>query len=99
MAMAICGLWHGPSWHFVIWGIYHGLGLSFAALLHRAFTSTPSIDTAPVVIRSHFISDVVRSLFGTMGWVCTMVFVGLGWLLFFYPVEKAMPMAMQLFTR
>lgn len=23
--MGISGLWHGASWHFVIWGIYHGL--------------------------------------------------------------------------
>jgi alginate O-acetyltransferase complex protein AlgI len=21
---ALCGLWHGASWNFVIWGIYHG---------------------------------------------------------------------------
>lgn len=20
----LCGLWHGASWHFVVWGIYHG---------------------------------------------------------------------------
>jgi len=23
--MTLGGLWHGASWHFVIWGIYHGL--------------------------------------------------------------------------
>lgn len=21
----ICGLWHGPNWTFIVWGIYHGL--------------------------------------------------------------------------
>ena len=20
----LCGLWHGASWHFVVWGLYHG---------------------------------------------------------------------------
>ena len=23
--MTLAGLWHGASWHFVIWGMYHGL--------------------------------------------------------------------------
>ena len=23
----LCGLWHGASWNFAFWGIYHGLGL------------------------------------------------------------------------
>ena len=21
----ISGLWHGPSWHFILWGLFHGL--------------------------------------------------------------------------
>jgi len=25
VAMCISGLWHGASWHFVIWGLYHGI--------------------------------------------------------------------------
>jgi len=25
----LCGLWHGASWTFVIWGLYHGLFLVF----------------------------------------------------------------------
>jgi alginate O-acetyltransferase complex protein AlgI len=24
VAMALCGLWHGPRWTFVLWGIWHG---------------------------------------------------------------------------
>lgn len=27
VTMLIGGLWHGPSWNFVIWGALHGLGL------------------------------------------------------------------------
>lgn len=23
--MAICGLWHGAAWNYIIWGIYHGV--------------------------------------------------------------------------
>ena len=25
--MVLGGLWHGASWHFVVWGAFHGLGL------------------------------------------------------------------------
>jgi len=25
LAMALCGLWHGSAWHFVLWGIFHGV--------------------------------------------------------------------------
>ena len=25
LVFAVCGLWHGAGWTFVIWGLYHGL--------------------------------------------------------------------------
>ena len=27
ITMAVCGLWHGASWNFVVWGVYFGLCL------------------------------------------------------------------------
>ena len=27
--LLLCGLWHGAAWTFVVWGVYHGLFLSF----------------------------------------------------------------------
>ena len=38
----LCGLWHGASWNFVIWGLFHGLALvveraGFGAVLERAW--------------------------------------------------------------
>jgi D-alanyl-lipoteichoic acid acyltransferase DltB (MBOAT superfamily) len=35
ITMFLGGLWHGPSWGYVLWGLYHGLLLS----LHRAYVS------------------------------------------------------------
>lgn len=32
---ALCGLWHGASWNFVIWGLLHGAALSVLALTAR----------------------------------------------------------------
>ena len=23
----LCGVWHGAAWNFVVWGVYHGMGL------------------------------------------------------------------------
>ena len=23
----LCGFWHGAAWNFIVWGVYHGLGL------------------------------------------------------------------------
>jgi alginate O-acetyltransferase complex protein AlgI len=27
-AMALCGLWHGAAWHYIWWGVWHGVGLA-----------------------------------------------------------------------
>ena len=29
VTMALCGLWHGASWNFVLWGMLHGCALVF----------------------------------------------------------------------
>ena len=39
VAMAICGLWHGAQWTFVLWGVWHGvLLLSNQTFLKRFFS-------------------------------------------------------------
>jgi alginate O-acetyltransferase complex protein AlgI len=44
LTMAIGGLWHGPNWTFLIWGVIHGAGLAvvhgYQALRGRAKPST-----------------------------------------------------------
>lgn len=27
VVFAVCGLWHGATWNFVVWGLFHGTGL------------------------------------------------------------------------
>lgn len=34
LTMLLGGLWHGAAWHFVLWGVYHGILLS----MHRALS-------------------------------------------------------------
>ena len=40
----LCGAWHGASWNFIIWGMWHGLFLSVERIgvIERALDRTPS---------------------------------------------------------
>jgi alginate O-acetyltransferase complex protein AlgI len=49
VTMVICGLWHGASWTFVIWGSLHGVMLIFYRIAHRWWDAIPSI-TARVIM-------------------------------------------------
>jgi alginate O-acetyltransferase complex protein AlgI len=35
LTMALCGLWHGASWTFVLWGTMHGVALVICSLWRR----------------------------------------------------------------
>lgn len=42
LTMALCGLWHGASWTFVLWGVLHGAALVACALWRRYGPEFPS---------------------------------------------------------
>jgi alginate O-acetyltransferase complex protein AlgI len=71
VAMLLCGLWHGASWNFVAWGLYHGMGLVTETGVQRLWPQLFS-DRAPL--------RLVR-------WAVCYIFVMYGWLLFFYPID------------
>jgi alginate O-acetyltransferase complex protein AlgI len=85
IAFALCGLWHGPAWHFVLWGIYHGVGLTVSLTYRRI----PGVGT---LCERGFAKEPLAAL------VLTQLFAWLGWLVFFYPVDVAVHMARLLFT-
>jgi alginate O-acetyltransferase complex protein AlgI len=37
---ALCGLWHGASWNFLAWGLWHGLFLAFERVLEPISSRT-----------------------------------------------------------
>jgi alginate O-acetyltransferase complex protein AlgI len=85
-AFALCGLWHGAAWNMLVWGLYHGAGLavcsSYRAVLGKA-------------------GDAIGNWFAcnrVVGWALTMLFVGIGWLFFFYPLPVAFDMLKLLFA-
>jgi alginate O-acetyltransferase complex protein AlgI len=79
ITFALCGLWHGAGFNFLVWGVYHGVGLAVASSYRRSGwfgrVSGRINDSAPIV-----------------GWFSTTVFVFIGWLFFFYPVPTALHM-------
>jgi alginate O-acetyltransferase complex protein AlgI len=39
LAMLIAGLWHGPSWNYLLFGAIHGVGLAFNQVWRKKFKS------------------------------------------------------------
>lgn len=50
----LCGLWHGASWNFVIWGLFHG---AFLSLERTGFKRI--LERMPVILRSTYVLLVV----------------------------------------
>ena len=74
--MALIGLWHGVTWNFLVWGIWHGIGL----YIHNRWV-------AFLKARSHVLPS---SLFSNRGLkaasvLLTFHFVSIGWVWFALP--------------
>jgi len=78
LVMALCGLWHGPAGHFVVWGLWHGAGLGIERLVRRL---VPPAQTE-------------SRLSSLLGWLWTFHFVCVGWILFAAPSLKAAGVAL-----
>jgi alginate O-acetyltransferase complex protein AlgI len=73
ITMFLCGLWHGPAWHYGFWGLYHGAGLAIHGVWQQSGRGARFAETRA----SRW-----------LGMVVTDLFVAFGWLLFFYPLNK-----------
>jgi alginate O-acetyltransferase complex protein AlgI len=69
ISMGLCGLWHGAKWNFIIWGLWHGLGIS----LYRIYTyyerKNESIRKISKLIFVKPVSIIITFLFITLGWI------------------------------
>jgi alginate O-acetyltransferase complex protein AlgI len=79
-AFALCGLWHGAAPNFVVWGVYHGLGLAVASNYRAALGRWGE------AVSAWFARNRIAA------WALTLLFVHIGWLLFFYPLPRAWEM-------
>lgn len=66
LAMALCGVWHGAGWTFLLWGLWHGLLLAANATIARSFFNPPN-------------ATVVRRW---LGFAVTFALVQLSWIFF-----------------
>jgi alginate O-acetyltransferase complex protein AlgI len=74
VTMLLGGLWHGASWHFVVWGAFHGLGLivnhSYDSLLKQNSNAlTKSLITFHQTKVGTILSVVATFAFVLVGWV------------------------------
>ncbi len=69
IVMGLGGLWHGASWNFLMWGLFHGCLLS----AHRLW-----LDLGPATVRGW----MQHSLGNAFAWMLTTLLVFIGWIPF-----------------
>lgn len=88
--MIVIGLWHGITWNFFIWGVWHAAGL-FA---HKQWSDR----TRPWHRRLQT-RPWPRRAWGVTGWALTLLYVMLGWVWFLMPTpQSALETFAKLFT-
>jgi len=85
--MALIGLWHGITWNFLFWGLWHGAGL----FIHNRW-----LDWQRGRTHSTQPSAVRQKLTQLAGWFVTFQYVTLGWVWFALPTPI---LAQQVFSR
>lgn len=78
IAMALCGLWHGAAWNFMVWGIYHGVGLS----LYRVYRKKGSLFI-------HYVEKLPAPVTKSLSIILTFHFVCIGWVFFAANLKNA----------
>lgn len=69
VVFTLIGFWHGSSWNFVFWGIYHGIGLCLYQIYKR-------------ISRKISLLNQKNSISQILGIFLTFNFVSFGWVLF-----------------
>jgi len=71
IAMGLCGFWHGPAWHFIFWGMWHGIGLSIYQVWNN------------IKRKNKGLAEISKQLwFNYAAVFSTFIFVTIGWLWF-----------------
>ncbi|GJM64943.1 MBOAT family O-acyltransferase [Persicobacter diffluens] len=60
----VSGLWHGPTYNFILWGVYHGLLYVVEQLVKKYIPFTKYLDKA-IVFRQIVTTSII-----SLGWIC-----------------------------
>jgi alginate O-acetyltransferase complex protein AlgI len=91
LAMAICGLWHGAAWNFVLWGVLHGLALQLGHAVTAIRKALAARIPAPDwLCRAGGFAALL------FGWVLTQSFAALAWIPFFFSAADSWKIIAQL---
>jgi D-alanyl-lipoteichoic acid acyltransferase DltB (MBOAT superfamily) len=77
--MALIGLWHGITWNFLIWGLWHGAGL----FIHNRW-----LDWQRGRTHSTQTSEARQKITQLASWFLTFQYVSLGWVWFALPTPQ-----------
>lgn len=69
ISMGICGIWHGPKWGFLIWGIWHGIGISVYKISQYAERRNKRYKNYMSIIFKEPVADTITFLYITIGWL------------------------------
>ena len=86
LAMAVSGLWHGAQWHFLVWGLYHGVLLAGFRVWER-LVKAPLLARAPWLVTGSA-GRVAHWVASLLGGAITFTLVTIGWGLFVMPVDR-----------
>ena len=73
LTMGLAGLWHGASWNFAVWGLFHGVGL----VIHHWYEDSR--------LRAGLTQSIPAPVYTVIMVFVTFHFVTLGWVLFRAP--------------
>lgn len=71
--MLLIGFWHGVTWNFTLWGLWHGIGL----FLHNRWS-----DAAKAKATTWATTPTKQAMLNISGILLTFHFVALGWIFF-----------------
>jgi alginate O-acetyltransferase complex protein AlgI len=75
LTMALGGLWHGASWNFVVWGVFHGLAL----IVHREFSMWKD---STIALKNFLDQKLVAFIWRYLSIFLTFQAVCIGWVFF-----------------
>lgn len=69
IAMGLCGLWHGAAWHFIVWGVWHGIGLSLFQFWSELKRKHGSLAIFQAASSQRITPITINFCFVTVGWM------------------------------